>query len=119
MSDRGRCQGRGAEDEAELAQRAEQPAQLSFAARSRRARPAPRGRPLPAWSDCRHIGKGELFLMNPAAPDSFDGRYFGVLSTHSVIGRATPVWTDEAGDGDHVWFADPLSNEISTKEEGD
>jgi hypothetical protein len=22
---------------------------------------------------------GELFVMNPAAPDSFDGRYFGVL----------------------------------------
>ena len=78
-----------------------------------------RGRPLPAWFDCRHIANGELFLMNPAAPDSFDGRYFGVLSTHSVIGRARPVWTDEADDGDHVWFADPLSNEISTEEEGD
>lgn len=78
-----------------------------------------RGRPLPAWFDCRYIANGELFLMNPAAPDSFDGRYFGVLSTHSVIGRATPVWTDEAGDGNHVWFADPLSNEISTEEEGD
>ena len=78
-----------------------------------------RGRPLPAWFGCRHIAKGELFLMNPAAPDSFDGRYFGVLHADNVIGRATPVWTDEAGDGDHVWFADPLSNEISTEEEGD
>lgn len=78
-----------------------------------------RGRPLPAWFGCRHIAKGELFLMNPAAPDSFDGRYFGVLSTHSAIGRATPVWTDEAGDGDHIWFADPFSNEVSTEEEGD
>jgi conjugative transfer signal peptidase TraF len=78
-----------------------------------------RDRPLPAWSGCYRLALGELFLMNPAAPDSFDGRYFGVLSTHSVIGRATSVWTDEAGDGDHVWFADPLSNEISTEEEGD
>ena len=78
-----------------------------------------RGRPLPVWSGCQRIARNELFFMNPAAPDSFDGRYFGVLSTRSIIGRATPVWTDEAGDGDHVWFADPLSNEISTEEEGD
>ena len=77
-----------------------------------------RGRPLPVWSGCQRIARNELFFMNPAAPDSFDGRYFGVLSTHSIIGRATPVWTNEAGDGDHVWFADPLSNEISTEEEG-
>lgn len=78
-----------------------------------------RDRPLPAWSGCYRLAPGELFVMNPNAPDSFDGRYFGVLTTHDVIGRATPVWTDEAGDGDHIWFADPLSNEISTKEEGD
>jgi hypothetical protein len=56
---------------------------------------------------------GELFLMNPAAPDSFDGRYFGVLRLTHVIGRAAPVWTDEAGNGDHVWFADPRANETS------
>ena len=51
--------------------------------------------------------------MNPAAPDSFDGRYFGVLRMADVIGRATPVWTDEAGNGDHVWFADPRASELS------
>ena len=78
-----------------------------------------RGRPLPTWFDCRHLAKGELFLMNPAAPDSFDGRYFGVLSTHSVIGRATPVWTDEAGDGDHVWFASPTFSTPSPKQKED
>lgn len=66
-----------------------------------------RGRPLPAWSGCRTLRSGELFVMSPAAPDSFDGRYFGVLHMADVIGRAAPVWTDEAGDGDHVWFADP------------
>ncbi len=64
-------------------------------------------RPLPTWLGCRTLRSGELFVMNPAAPDSFDGRYFGVLRIADVIGRATPVWTDEAGDGDHVWFADP------------
>lgn len=66
-----------------------------------------RGRPLPAWSGCRSLRAGDLFVMNPAAPDGFDGRYFGVLRMADVIGRATPVWTDEAGNGDHVWFASP------------
>ncbi len=68
------------------------------------------GRPLPAWFGCRTLWTGELFVMNPAAPDSFDGRYFGVLRIADVIGRATPIWTDEAGDGDHLWFADPRSD---------
>lgn len=67
------------------------------------------GRPLTAWFGCRTLRFGELFVMNPAAPDSFDGRYFGVLRITDVIGRATPIWTDEAGDGNHKWFADPLS----------
>ncbi|MBF9151698.1 S26 family signal peptidase [Novosphingobium jiangmenense] len=65
------------------------------------------GRPLPAWAGCHTLHTGELFVMNLAAPDSFDGRYFGKLRVSNVIGRAAPVWTDEAGDGRHVWFADP------------
>lgn len=71
------------------------------------------GRPLPAWSGCRTLRSGELFTMNPSAPDSFDGRYFGPLSIDNVIGRAMPVWTDEAGDGRHVWFAQPRFDELS------
>ena len=38
----------------------------------------------------------------PGRPDSLDGRYFGVLPASSIIGRAAPVWTDEAGDGRFV-----------------
>lgn len=77
------------------------------------------GRPLPAWFGCRKLRSGELFVMNPAAPDSFDGRYFGPLKLGTVIGRATPVWTDEAGDGHHVWFADPRNTpEPSSTTEG-
>ena len=38
-----------------------------------------RGRPLPAWMGCRTLGSHDVFLMNPAAPDSF-------------VGRATPLW---------------------------
>ncbi|MDE2570146.1 MAG: S26 family signal peptidase [Sphingomonadales bacterium] len=67
------------------------------------------GRQLPVWAGCHVLKSGELFVMNPAAPDSFDGRYFGVLRMADVIGRAMPVWTDEAGNGDHVWFANPRS----------
>lgn len=53
-----------------------------------------RGRALPVWSGCQTIAAGELFLMNIAAPDSLDGRYFGPLPASSVLGRATPLWTD-------------------------
>lgn len=78
-----------------------------------------RGRLLPAWFGCRKLRPGELFVMNPAAPDSFDGRYFGPLRLDTVIGRATPVWTDEAGNGHHVWFADPRENFSPTTLKGD
>lgn len=63
------------------------------------------GRVLPAWRGCRTIADREIFVMNLRAPDSFDGRYFGPLSRDRIIGRARPVWTDEAGDGAHVLFA--------------
>jgi conjugative transfer signal peptidase TraF len=54
-----------------------------------------RGRPLPVWQGCRVIKDGEVFLMNWQSADSLDGRYFGVLSTIAIVGRAEPVWTDE------------------------
>ena len=64
-----------------------------------------RGRDLPAWTGCRTIATGEVFLMNPDVPDSLDGRYFGPLPVTSIVGRAAPVWTDEGGDGRFVWRA--------------
>lgn len=51
-----------------------------------------RGRPLPAWRGCQHLAQGQVFVMNPAVSASLDGRYFGVLSADTVIGRATPVY---------------------------
>lgn len=51
-----------------------------------------RGRRLPAWRGCRALRAGEVFLMNPAVRDSFDGRYFGALPASAVIGRVTPIW---------------------------
>lgn len=50
------------------------------------------GRPLPVWQGCRTLQSGELLLLNPAHPDSLDGRYFGALPDSAVIGRATPLW---------------------------
>ena len=63
------------------------------------------GRPLPVWQGCRRIADGDIFLMNPSVPDSLDGRYFGPLPARDLIGKATPLFTDEAGDGRFVWRA--------------
>lgn len=64
-----------------------------------------RGRALPVWQGCRLVADGELFLMNWQVRDSLDGRYFGPLPAAAVIGRATPLYTDEDGDGRFVWRA--------------
>ena len=64
-----------------------------------------RGRPLPVWQGCRLVANGELFLMNWQVRDSLDGRYFGPLPASAVIGRATPLYTDEDGDSRFVWRA--------------
>jgi conjugative transfer signal peptidase TraF len=50
------------------------------------------GRSLPIWQGCRTLRTGELLLLNPAHPDSLDGRYFGPLPASAVIGRATPLY---------------------------
>ena len=52
-----------------------------------------RGRPLPIWQGCRVVADGEVFLMNWQSADSLDGRYFGVLPTSAIIGKAEPLWT--------------------------
>ena len=64
-----------------------------------------RGHELPVWQGCRRIADGDIFLMNPDVPDSLDGRYFGPIPARTVIGKATPIYTDEAGDGRFVWHA--------------
>ncbi|MER9291529.1 S26 family signal peptidase [Mesorhizobium sp. M0510] len=63
------------------------------------------GRPLPVWQGCRRIVSGKVFLMNGQVRDSLDGRYFGPIQTSSIIGRATPMWTDKDGTGRHEWRA--------------
>lgn len=63
------------------------------------------GRDLPVWQGCRTIAEGEVFLMNWQSADSLDGRYFGPLPARSIVGQATPLWTDEEGDGRFQWLA--------------
>lgn len=50
------------------------------------------GRSLPAWSGCRRLAVGEVFLLN-ADPQSLDGRYFGPIGADSIVGRASVLWT--------------------------
>ena len=38
---------------------------------------------------------GQVFLMNWQSEDSLDGRYFGLLSRTTIVGRADPLWTQE------------------------
>ncbi|UUZ65951.1 S26 family signal peptidase [Polaromonas sp. P1-6] len=52
-----------------------------------------RGRPLTAWSQCRRLTHGELFLLSNTNPASFDSRYFGPIRASDVIGSAQPIWT--------------------------
>lgn len=51
------------------------------------------GRSLPSWQGCRTLRAGQVFLLNPTIPDSFDGRYFGVLPATAITARAEPLWT--------------------------
>lgn len=50
-------------------------------------------RPLSAWSQCRRLAHGELFLLSNTNPASFDSRYFGPIRASDVIGSAQPIWT--------------------------
>jgi conjugative transfer signal peptidase TraF len=52
-------------------------------------------RALPVWQGCRLIADDMIFVMNWQSPNSLDGRYFGPIPITSVVGRATPLWTDE------------------------
>ena len=55
------------------------------------------GRVLPTWHGCHRLEPGEVFLLNPAQPDSLDGRYFGPLPRASIVARLRPVWITERG----------------------
>ena len=51
------------------------------------------GRILPHWHGCLRLKSGDVFLLMANVPDSFDGRYFGPIRRHAVIGKLKPLWT--------------------------
>lgn len=61
------------------------------------------GRSLPVWQGCRTLGRSDIFLLNPAVPDSLDGRYFGALPASTLLGRATPILTRDAPGAPPRW----------------
>lgn len=75
------------------------------------------GRALPVWRGCRTVGPHELFLLN-AAPDSFDGRYFGAIPDTGLLGRAIPILTRDAPNKPLIWrgVAAPPASPIATKD---
>lgn len=50
------------------------------------------GRPMPWWTGCEDLRGGDLFLLTPSVPDSFDGRYFGITRAPQVVGKARLLW---------------------------
>jgi len=51
------------------------------------------GRALPGWRGCQTLRPGQVFLLNAAVPDSFDGRYFGPVERSAIIGKLVAIWT--------------------------
>lgn len=61
---------------------------------ARRLETDSKGRPLPWWNECRPLAGDEVFLINGAAPGSFDSRYFGPVPAENIVGRLVPLWTE-------------------------
>lgn len=52
-----------------------------------------KGRPLPAYpAGSYHVPAGEVWLVSPHNPRSFDSRYFGPVPTSLVRSTVRPVW---------------------------
>jgi type IV secretory pathway protease TraF len=56
-------------------------------------------RRLPAWTGCRTLRTGEVFLLGDT-DDSFDSRYFGAVSLELIDGVWRPIFSDSAANGD-------------------
>jgi conjugative transfer signal peptidase TraF len=50
------------------------------------------GRPLDAWRGCRTLKADQYLLLNAGVRDSFDGRYFGPIDAHDILGKVSPLW---------------------------
>ena len=59
------------------------------------------GRPMPWWTGCRRLGRGDMFLLVDKLA-SFDGRYFGVTRKQELVGRAVLLWAKPATASSHA-----------------
>ena len=50
------------------------------------------GKPLPHIAGCQQVPEGQVFLASQA-PNSLDGRYFGMTPVATLTARAVPGWT--------------------------
>jgi len=76
-----------------------------------------RGRPLPKWHGCHVVRRGELFVLN-AAPDSMDGRYFGVIPASGLLGCAMPILTRDTPGEPLRWRGPRINAASSTSQKG-
>lgn len=51
------------------------------------------GQPLPQHPGCFEVQPGYFFAASQHFNKSFDGRYFGSLPLHILLGEARPLWT--------------------------
>lgn len=51
------------------------------------------GQRLPMWRGCVTLGPDEIVVIG-ARRDSYDSRYFGSITTRTMVGRAVPIWTN-------------------------
>ena len=49
------------------------------------------GRTLPSWSGCRELSEGQYLVLGDSA-DSFDGRYFGIVTASNIEGVWRPIF---------------------------
>jgi conjugative transfer signal peptidase TraF len=50
------------------------------------------GKLLPQTKICGKLGEDQYLLLSTRKKRSFDGRYFGAVSSRSILGKATPIF---------------------------
>lgn len=49
--------------------------------------------PLPQTRMCGKLKEDQYLLLSTKNERSFDGRYFGIISSDRILGRAVPIFT--------------------------
>lgn len=73
-----------------------------------------RGRTMPVWQSCHRITSDQVFLMNPDAENSLDGRYFGPIHRSAILSEAIPIWTADERASHQPAAPDVIGNALVT-----